>query len=228
MRGREKDAFLTELHVRSTAEPSGRPASAGWTPPRYGRPASIPPPLPELPGSPQTAGTPPSLTAGAVAAPGIDPVALEHLVGRTAVEAYRLLAAGPGRRPAGRRWSDPAQDARPVGLWAGSRRRDRAASPRGRGVAVTGSRRLSGPGGWGAAALGRTLDEEREVEGVAPARARAASGSRLGGGRAAGVPQERQPVDGSGRRFSCASAVRATVAVSREGGCWVPAGGAMR
>ncbi|KUN06158.1 SWF or SNF family helicase [Streptomyces yokosukanensis] len=94
LRGREKDAFLAELHLRSTA-----PRAATSTPATVGVDASeawaagdILPPLPPLPGLPQFPGTPPPLTSATVPAPGMDPAALEHLAGRTAMEAYRLLA----------------------------------------------------------------------------------------------------------------------------------------
>ncbi|GHE02859.1 hypothetical protein GCM10010339_27700 [Streptomyces alanosinicus] len=93
MRGRGKDAFLAELHVRATASrtaPSA-PAALGVDAAEAWATGDILPPLSRLPGIPQTPSTPPSLTSGTASAPGIDPVALEHLAGRTAVQAYRLL-----------------------------------------------------------------------------------------------------------------------------------------
>ncbi|MFJ5029955.1 SWF or SNF family helicase [Streptomyces sp. NPDC088560] len=96
LRGREREVFLAELQGRGSASASlsetdaraaeGVDAAESWAA------GDILPPLPELPGLPAVPGTPPCLGTGAAAAPGIDPVALEHLADRTAVEAYRLLA----------------------------------------------------------------------------------------------------------------------------------------
>ncbi|BCM71826.1 MULTISPECIES: SWIM zinc finger family protein [Streptomyces] len=227
LRGREKDAFLTELHVRSTAEPSGAaPAPAGVDAAEAWAAGDILPPLPELPGLPQTAGTPPSLTAGAVAAPGIDPVALEHLAGRTAVEAYRLLAAALDGDPQPVAGPTPAQDAVRLACGpapAGVTERLATGSGRGRDGLAASVRawRLGG-----AAALA-VLDEEREVEGVALARARAAL-------EAAWEADERPVFHRSGNRWTVPDE-GVQLRLGREGhwwpyrdegGRWVPAGGA--
>lgn len=94
MRGRAQDAFLAELHVRRAApRPVPRaPGAEGVHAAEAWAATDILPPLPELPDLPRTPGPPPSLDIGTAPPPGIDPVALEHLAGRTAVEAYRLLA----------------------------------------------------------------------------------------------------------------------------------------
>ncbi|MGW1053194.1 SWF or SNF family helicase [Streptomyces sp. NPDC002521] len=94
LRGREKEAFLAELHLRSATSRMApfAPGIAGVDAAQAWADGDILPRLPELPGLPQAPGTPPPLTAGTAPAPGIDAVALEHLAGRTAVEAYRILA----------------------------------------------------------------------------------------------------------------------------------------
>ncbi|MEU6591641.1 SWF or SNF family helicase [Streptomyces sp. NPDC046881] len=227
VRGREKDAFLAELHVRGTAQPSGEaPAAAGVDAAEAWAAADILPPLPGLPGLPEGTGTPPSLTAGAVEAPGIDPAALEHLAGRTAAEAYRLLAAARGVAPEPCRELTAAQDA--VRLACGPApavvaERLAAGSGRGRAglAAAVRAWRLGG-----AAAL-TVLDKEREVEGVALARARAAL-------EAAWDADERPEFHRSGNRWTIQGA-GVQLRVDRAGhwwpyrdeaGRWVPAGGA--
>ncbi|MET9446736.1 SWF or SNF family helicase [Streptomyces cinerochromogenes] len=227
LRGREEDALLTELHVRSTAEPSGvAPAASGVDAAEAWAAADILPPLPEVPGLPPAPGTPPSLTAGSVVAPGIDAAALEHLAGRTAAEASRLLAAILAGDVQGEAGLTAAQDA--VRL---------ACGPAPAAVVerlATGSRR--GPDGlaaavraWrlgGAAAL-TVLDEEREVEGVALARARAALD-------AAWEADERPVFRRSGNRWTVVDeGVQLRLGgeghwwpYREEGDRWVPAGGA--
>ncbi|MFJ4947229.1 SWF or SNF family helicase [Streptomyces sp. NPDC088760] len=226
VRGREKDAFLAELHVRGTAQPSGAsPATAGVDAAEAWAAADVVPPLPELPGLPQGIGTPPSLTAEAVAAPGIDTAALEHLAGRTAVEAYRLLVAARGVDPRAGTDLTAAQDA--VRLACGPAPAvvtERLASGSGRGrdglAAAAGAWRLGG-----AAAL-TVLDEEREVEGVALTRARAAL-------EGAWEADERPEFHRSGNRWTV-QGEGVQLRLDREGhwwpyrdeaGRWIPAGG---
>ncbi|MEU6279318.1 SWF or SNF family helicase [Streptomyces sp. NPDC047028] len=183
MRGRERGTFLRELHVRSTAprkapsatesetetgaetEADGVDAAEAWAA------AGILPPLPALPPLPDTPGVPPSLDTGATPARGVDPAALEHLAGRTAVEAYRLVGQDPGAPSLAE--LPAAQDA--VRLAGGAPPEtvaDRLAEGSGRGreglaVAVRAWR----VGGVTALAL---LDEQWQVTGDALARARAA------------------------------------------------------
>ncbi|QTD96897.1 SWF or SNF family helicase [Streptomyces cyanogenus] len=227
VRGRGKDAFLAELHVRGTTERSGAtPAAAGVDAAEAWAAADVLPPLPALPGLPEGIGTPPSLTAEAAAAPGIDPAALEHLAGRTAVEAYRLLAAARcGDTQAGtdltaaqdavRLACGPAPAAVAERLATGSGR-DRAGL-----AAAVRAWRLGG-----AAAL-TVLDEEREVEGVTLARARAAL-------VAAWEADERPEFQRSGNRWTVhGGGVQLRLGreglwwpYRDEGGRWIPAGGA--
>ncbi|QJS13295.1 SWF or SNF family helicase [Streptomyces argyrophyllae] len=226
MRGRDKDAFLAELHVRGTAEPSGAtPPAAGVDAAEAWAAAGSLPPLPELPGLPAAPGAPPSFATGAPAAPEVDPAALEQLAARTAVEAYRLLAALRGRTGAGADLT-AAQDA--VRLACGpapAAVMERLATGSGRGHdgLVTAVRAwLTG----GAAALG-VLDEDREVEGAALARARAALD-------AAWEADERPVFHRSGNRWTVQEE-GVQLRLGREGrwwpyrdegGRWVPAGGA--
>ncbi|WP_225098957.1 SWF or SNF family helicase [Streptomyces sp. CoH27] len=178
LRGRERDVLLTELQVRSTAPhaevtppgPEGVDAARAWAA------GDILPPLPELPGLPRTPGTPPSFDTGAAAPPAIDPVALGHLAGRTAVEAYRLLAEILRGDPQGGSTTTAtaataAQDAvrlaceAPVGAVT-----ERLAEGSGRSrEGLTAAVRAWRAGGAVALAV---LDEERPVEGAALARAR--------------------------------------------------------
>ncbi|MFG3015114.1 SWF or SNF family helicase [Streptomyces cinerochromogenes] len=227
LRGREEDTFLTELHVRSTAEPSGAaPAAAGVDAAEAWAAADIMPPLPEVPGLPQAPGTPPSLTTGSVVAPGIDAAALEHLAGRTAVEASRLLAALLAGDVQGDAGLTAAQDA--VRLACGPAPAvvvERLATGSGRGpdglAAAVRAWRLGG-----AAAL-TVLDEERDVEGVALARARAALD-------AAWEADERPVFRRSGNRWTVADeGVQLRLGgeghwwpYREEGDHWVPVGGA--
>ncbi|MEW2512042.1 SWF or SNF family helicase [Streptomyces sp. NPDC046870] len=226
VRGRDKDAFLAELHVRGTAEPSGvTPPAAGVDAAEAWAAAGILPPPPELPGLPVAPGAPPSFATGVPAAPGVDPAALEHLAGRTAVEAYRLLAAAlRGETRAGADLT-AAQDA--VRLACGPApaavtERLAMGSGRGHDGLVTAVR------AWrtgGAAALA-VLDEDREVEGVALARARAAL-------EAAWEADERPVFHRSGNRWTVPEE-GVQLRLGREGrwwpyrdegGRWVPAGG---
>ncbi|MGW3463819.1 SWIM zinc finger family protein [Streptomyces olivaceoviridis] len=225
VRGREKDAFLAELHTRSTTEPSGAtPPATGVDAAEAWAAGEILPPLPELPGLPSAPGAAPSF-AGSPAAPGVDPAALEHLAGRTTVEAYRLLAASRGGT---RACADltAAQDA--VRLACGPApaavgERLAAGSGRGRDGLMTAVRawRTGGP-----AALA-VLDADREVEGTALARARAAL-------EAAWEADERPVFHRSGNRWTVQEeGVQLRLGreghwwpFREEGGRWVPAGGA--
>ncbi|GGY98899.1 hypothetical protein GCM10010300_48510 [Streptomyces olivaceoviridis] len=225
VRGRDKDAFLAELHVRNTAAPSGAtPPATGVDAAEAWAAGEILPSLPELPGLPSAPGAAPSF-AGSPAAPGVDPAALEHLAGRTAVEAYRLLAASRG---GARACADltAAQDA--VRLACGAApaavaERLAAGSGRGRDGLMTAVRawRTGGP-----AALA-VLDEDREVEGAALARVRAAL-------EAAWAADERPVFHRSGNRWTVQEeGVQLRLGreghwwpYREEGGRWVPAGGA--
>ncbi|MEV7812805.1 SWF or SNF family helicase [Streptomyces flaveolus] len=227
MRGRDKDAFLAQLHVRSTAEPSGTtPPAPGVDAAEAWAAAEILPPLPELPGLPPAPGAPPSFATGSPAAPGVDPAVLEHLAGRTAVEAYRLLAAAlrgetrvdgdlTASQDAVRLACGPAPAAVAERLATGS--------GRGRDGLMTAVR------AWrtgGTVAL-TVLDEDREVEGVALARARAAL-------ETAWDADEQPAFRRSGNRWTVQEE-GVQLRLGREGhwwpyrdegGCWVPAGGA--
>ncbi|MFG2602156.1 SWF or SNF family helicase [Streptomyces sp. NPDC048514] len=198
MRGRAKDAFLTELHVRGTAPKSsaGVPGAGGVDAAEAWAASDILPPLPELPGLPQAPGTPPCLGAGSAPDPasGVDPSALEHLAGRTAVEAYRLLAQDLSAEPRNGTCLTAAQDA--VRLACGTPPgavTERLAAGTGRGraglaLAVRAWRLGGGP------ALG-VLDEERQLEDAALVRARAAL-------EGAWEAAERPPLHRSGNRWT--------------------------
>ncbi|MQY37253.1 hypothetical protein SRB17_52570 [Streptomyces sp. RB17] len=227
LRGREKDAFLTQLHVRSAApcsEPSpsvvgGVDAAQAWAA------GDILPPLPELPALPRTPGTPPSLAAGTAPAPGIEPLALEHLAGRTAVEAYRLLAQVLRSVPWDGTALTSAQDA--VRLACGApcdAVTERLAEKSGRGREGLATAVRAWRAG-GVAAL-PVLDEEWQVEGVLLARARAAL-------EAAWEEGERPPFDTRGNRWTVPGE-GLQLRLGRDGrwwpyreesGQWIPAGG---
>ncbi|OLZ72080.1 SWF or SNF family helicase [Streptomyces sp. IMTB 2501] len=234
LRGREKDVFLADLHLRSTAprttasasETAGVDAAGAWAA------GDILPPLPELPGLPQAPGTPSPLTTVTAPAPGIDPAALEHLAGRTAVEAYRLLAETLRSAPAALRsdlWDGTgrtaAKDA--VRLACGTpsdATAERLAQESGRGRAgLATAVRAWRAGGAAALAL---LDEEWQVEGLALARARAAL-------EAAWEADERPPLHRSGNRWTDpGEGVQLRLGQDGrwwpyrdEAGSWVPAGG---
>ncbi|MEU6668461.1 SWF or SNF family helicase [Streptomyces sp. NPDC046727] len=226
MRGREKDAFLAELHVRGTAhraEPNatgeGLDAAEAWAA------ADILPPLPEVPGLPPAPGMPPSFAAGSAVPPGVDPEALEHLAGRAAVEAYRLLTAvRSGDTAKGE--VTVAQDAVRLACGpapAAAAERLAVGSGRGHDGLATAVRawRTGGP-----AALA-VLDEEWQVEGVALARARAAL-------EAAWEADERPVFHRCGNRWTIEDE-GVQLRLGHEGhwwpyrderGRWVPAGGA--
>ncbi|MER6068183.1 SWF or SNF family helicase [Streptomyces sp. NPDC001817] len=227
LRGREKEAFLAELHVRGTAprsEPStsalgGMDAAEAWAA------GDILPPLPELPGLPQAPGSPPALTAGTAPVPGIDPVALEHLARRTAVEAFRLLTEALRPGPWDGTALTAAQDAVRLACKAPSGAvMERLAKAAGRGsTGLATAVRAWCAGGVPALAV---LDEEWQVEGVALARARAALES-------AWEEDERPPFDAGGNRWTV-PAEGVQLRLGRDGrwwpyreeaGHWVPAGG---
>ncbi|MGW2742321.1 SWIM zinc finger family protein [Streptomyces sp. NPDC001450] len=228
MRGRARSAFLEGLHLRSAAssddstEAEGMDAAEAWAA------ADILPPLPALPGLPESPGEPPSFDAETAPVPGIDPVALQYLAGRTAVEAHRMLGQclGAGGEPDLRLTA--AQDA--VRLAAGAAPgavADRLAEGAGRG----GDGLATAVRAWrvgGAAALA-VLDEEWQVEGEALARARAAL-------EAGWEEDERPSFRPVGNRWTVpAEGVQLRLGreggwwpYREEGGRWVPAGGAAR
>ncbi|OIJ93752.1 SWF or SNF family helicase [Streptomyces sp. MUSC 14] len=177
LRGREREVFLTELHVRGSASASrsetdarvaeGVDAAEAWAT------GDILPPLPGLPGLPPVPGTPPSLDTVAAAAPGIEPLALAHLADRTAVEAYRLLAEVLRGDVRDGPVLTAAQDAVRLACAAPAGSvTDRLAEGCGRGrEGLTAAVRAWRTGGAAALAV---LDEERPVRGAALARARVA------------------------------------------------------
>lgn len=252
LRGRAKDTFLAELHVRGTTpravphEPGaeGVDAAEAWAA------ADILPRLPEPPALPPAPGTPPALDAAPEPVPGIEPAALEHLAARTAVEAFRLLArdlsTGPGRGAGTMDAQDAveprltapqdavqarltaAQDA--VRLACGAPPDAVAewlstASGRGR-VGLADAVRAWQAGGAPSLAV---LDEEWAVDGLALARARA-------GLEAAWEQDERPPLHRSGNRWTVPQeGVQLRLGgdgrwwpYRDEDGRWVPAGGADR
>ncbi|KOV57158.1 SWF or SNF family helicase [Streptomyces sp. MMG1121] len=227
LRGRERAVFLTELQVRGTApraelaapEPEGVDATEAWAA------GDILPPLPELPGLPSAPGAPPSLDTGTAPAPGVDPVALEHLAGRTAVEAYRLLAEVLRGDARDGTTATAAQDAVRLACEApadGITERLADGSGRGR-EGLTAAVRAWHAGG--AAAL-VVLDEEWSVEGVALARARGAL-------EAAWEADEEPSFHRSGNRWTVpAEGVQLRLdgdgrwwPYRDESGRWIPAGG---
>ncbi|MGW2704971.1 SWIM zinc finger family protein [Streptomyces sp. NPDC001340] len=229
LRGRARSAFLDQLHLRSapcrdeSAEAEGVDAAEAWAA------ADILPPLPALPGLMETPGEPPSFeTESAQASPGIDPVALEFLAARTAVEAHRMLRQSLGADGEPDMGLTAAQDA--VRLAEGAAPRtvaDRLAEGSGRG----GDGLASAVRAWrvgGAAALA-VLDEEWQVEGAALARARAAL-------EAAWEEDERPSFRPAGNRWTVpAEGIQLRLGQEgswwpyrEEGGRWVPAGGADR
>ncbi|GAA3151513.1 hypothetical protein GCM10010521_43930 [Streptomyces rameus] len=229
LRGRDRDAFLAQLHVRGTAhrtEPSATPAvHRGVDAAEAWAAAEILPPLPELPGLPSAPGVAPSLAGGSAAAPQVDATALEHLAGRTAVEACRLLAAALNGDTPGAELT-AAQDA--VRLACGPApaavaERLAVASGRGGDGLATAVRAWRAGGAAGLA----VFDEERRVEDVALARARAAL-------EGAWEPDERPAFHRSGNRWTVQDeGVQLRLGQEDrwwpyrdEGGRWVPAGGA--
>ncbi|MGW0767611.1 SWIM zinc finger family protein [Streptomyces sp. NPDC002676] len=240
LRGRGKGTFLEELHLRST--PRDEPSEAGTEGGSVGVDAAevwsasdILPPLPALPDLSDAPGGPPAYDAGAAPAPGIDPAALEYLAGRTAAQAYRMLAQAlrdDGQEGRGGAHVTAAQDTDQDAV----RLADGAApapvierladgSGRGRDGLATAVR------AWragGAAALA-VLDEEWQVEGPALARARDALG-------AAWEADEQPSFRASGNRWTLPGE-GVQLRLDRDGrwwpfreedGCFVPAGGADR
>ncbi|MFE2101548.1 MULTISPECIES: SWF or SNF family helicase [unclassified Streptomyces] len=229
MRGRARSTFLEQLHLRTAASPEesaeveGVDAAEAWAA------ADTLPALPALPGLLEGPGEPPSFGAGtAQAPPGIDPVALEYLAGRTAVAAHRMLgqSLGAGGEPV---WGLTAsQDA--VRLAEGAAPgavAERLAEGAGRG----GEGLATALRAWclgGAAALA-VLDEEWPVAGAALARARSAL-------EAAWEDDERPSFRPVGNRWTV-PAEGVQLRLGQEGhwwpyreedGHWVPAGGADR
>ncbi len=229
MRGRSERALLDALQKRSTApatvvaEPAGVDAAQAYAA------GEVLPPLPALPQLPEEPGVLSPLDTEAPPAPGIDPAALEFLAARTAVEAHRLLGealrTGPGS-PVVEAELTAAQDA--VRLAAGAPARavlDRLADGSGRGreqlaLAVRAWRH----GGPAALAV---CEEEWTVEGETLARVRAALDS-------AWDENERPTLRAQANRWTVVDAP-GQVRLGRdgrwwpyrkEGGRWVPVGGA--
>ncbi|MFE9438790.1 SWF or SNF family helicase [Streptomyces sp. NPDC006602] len=229
MRGRAEHALLDALQERGSApaaevvEPVGVDAVEAYAA------GDVLPPLPALPELPEEPGMPPALDTEAPPAAGIDPAALEFLAARTAVEAHRLLAEALRGGP------EPhvdeaeltvAQDA--VRMAAGSPAKvvtERLADGSGRGM----DQLALAVRAWrhgGAAALS-VCEEEWTVEGETLARARAALDS-------AWEEDERPTLRATANRWTVVGAA-AQVRLGRdgrwwpsrkEGGRWVPAGGA--
>ncbi|WP_217241956.1 SWF or SNF family helicase [Streptomyces sp. AC555_RSS877] len=229
MRGRSERALLDALQKRSAApatvvaEPAGVDAAQAYAA------GEVLPPLPAPPGLPEEPGVPSALDTETPPAPGIDPAALEFLAARTAVEAHRLLGealrTGPGS-PVVQAELTTAQDA--VRLAAGAPAKavlDRLADGSGRGreqlaLAV----RAWGHGGPAALAV---CEEEWTVEGETLARVRAALDS-------AWDEDERPTLRAQANRWTVVDAP-SQVRLGRdgrwwpyrkEGGRWVPVGGA--
>ncbi|MFJ3307618.1 SWF or SNF family helicase [Streptomyces sp. NPDC086549] len=230
MRGRGKGAFFDALRMRGAAsgeqaaEPDGVDAAEAWAA------GDILPRLPGLPGLPDTPGAPPSLGAGTPPAPGVDPVALEHLAARTAEEAHRLLAEAlrAEREPVcSAAELTPAQDAVRLAVGAPGAVAERLADGSGRGRdGLTTAVRAWRHGG--AAAL-TVLDEEWQVAGETLARARAAL-------EAAWEKDDRPSLRASGNWWTVLGAgIQLRLGrdghwwpYDEEGGLWMPAGGAVR
>ncbi|MFE1315522.1 SWF or SNF family helicase [Streptomyces sp. NPDC058755] len=216
LRGRARSAFLDQLHLRSAACPDESAEAEGVDAAEAWAAADVLPPLPTLPSLPEAPGEPPPFeTESAQASPGIDPVALEFLAARTAVEAHRMLRQSLG--------ADGEPD---MGLTA-TQDAVRLAEGSGRG----GDGLASAVRAWrvgGAAALA-VLDEEWQVEGAALARARAAL-------EAAWEEDERPSFRPAGNRWTVpAEGIQLRLGQEgswwpyrEEGGRWVPAGGADR
>ncbi|WP_225821503.1 SWF or SNF family helicase [Streptomyces naphthomycinicus] len=231
LRGREKDVFLAELHIRGTARHAEPAAVEGVDAAEAWAAADIVPPLPALPPLPSAPGAPASLAslaAGPAAAPEVDSAALEHLAGRTAVAAYRLLAATRCGDDAGDGEMTAAQDA--VRLACGAAPAavaERLAVGSGRGHdGLATAVRAWRTGGAEALAV---LDEEWQAEGVALARARAVL-------EGAWEADERPALHRSGNRWTVRDeGVQLRLGregrwwpYREEGGRWIPAGGADR
>ncbi|GCB51769.1 SWF or SNF family helicase [Streptomyces sp. NL15-2K] len=232
MRGRAERVLLDALQNRSAPpaeETESVEPAAGVDAAEAYAAGDVLPSLPALPELPEEPGVPPSLDTEAPAAPSVDPAALEFLAARTAVAAHRLLAEAVSARAephAAQPELTTAQDA--VRLAAGGPRSDvadRLADGSGRGreqlaLAVRAWRH-------GGAAAVSVLEEEWAVEGETLARACAALDS-------AWDEDERPTLRANGNRWTVVGAPSQLRLgqdgrwwpYRKEGGRWVPAGGA--
>ncbi|MEU7209023.1 SWF or SNF family helicase [Streptomyces sp. NPDC044989] len=230
MRGRTESAVLDALqtHGSPPAEEAASLTEGVDAAEAYAT-GQLLPPLPAPPGLREGSGAPPSLETEAAPPPGIDPAGLAFLASRTAAEAHRLLAetlrSGHDRQAVG---PEPtvAQDA--VRLAAGDPGPD-ALDRLGEGSGRTREELAEAVHAWrlgGAAAL-YVLEEEWAVAGDTLARARAALESaweederpslrvRANRWTVVGAPHQLR-LDREGRWWP----------YRREGGRWVPVGGA--
>ncbi|MCM1937287.1 SWF or SNF family helicase [Streptomyces sp. G3] len=230
MRGRTESAVLDALqtHGSPPAEEAASLTEGVDAAEAYAT-GQLLPPLPAPPGLREGPGAPPSLETEAAPPPGIDPAGLAFLASRTAAEAHRLLAetlrSGHDRQAVG---PEPtvAQDA--VRLAAGDPGPD-ALDRLGEGSGRTREELAEAVHAWrlgGAAAL-YVLEEEWVVAGDTLARARAALESaweederpslrvRANRWTVVGAPHQLR-LDREGRWWP----------YRREGGRWVPVGGA--
>ncbi|MFJ9866834.1 SWF or SNF family helicase [Streptomyces sp. NPDC101165] len=229
MRGRARSAFLEDLHLRNAASPDESAEAEGVDAAEAWAAADILPPLPALPSLLGTPGEPPSFGSETAQAPsGIDTAALEHLAGRTAVEAHRMVGQSLGANGEPDLGLTVSQDA--VRLAEGAAPdavSDRLAEGSVRGVdGLATAVRAWRVGGAAALAV---LDEEWQVEGAALARARAVLETAWEEG-------ERPSFRPVGNRWTVpAEGVQLRLGQEgrwwpyrEEGGRWVPAGGADR
>ncbi|NDZ72133.1 SWF or SNF family helicase [Streptomyces sp. SID10362] len=230
MRGRTESAVLDALqtHGSPPAEEAASLTEGVDAAEAYAT-GQLLPPLPAPPGLREGPGAPPSLETESAPPPGIDPSGLAFLASRTAAEAHRLLVetlrSGHDRQAVG---PEPtvAQDA--VRLAAGDPGPD-ALDRLGEGSGRTREELAEAVHAWrlgGAAAL-YVLEEEWVVAGDTLARARAALESaweederpslrvRANRWTVVGAPHQLR-LDREGRWWP----------YRREGGRWVPVGGA--
>ncbi|MET7813798.1 SWF or SNF family helicase [Streptomyces sp. NPDC005395] len=230
MRGRTESAVLDALQTDGSppAEEAASRTEGVDAAEAYAT-GQLLPPLPAPPGLREGPGAPPSLETEAAPPPGIDPAGLAFLASRTAAEAHRLLAetlrSGHDRQAVGP-VPTVAQDA--VRLAAGDPEPD-ALDRLGEGSGRTREELAEAVHAWrlgGAAAL-YVLEEEWVVAGDTLARARAALESaweederpslrvRANRWTVVGAPHQLR-LDREGRWWP----------YLREGGRWVPVGGA--
>ncbi|EFH28423.1 MULTISPECIES: hypothetical protein [Streptomyces] len=215
MRGRGEHALLEDIQARGAAPAEEAPGPEGVDAAEAYAAGDILPPLPAPPELPEEPGLPPSLDTEAPPGPGLDPVAVRHLAGRTAVEAHRLLAVALRQRS-----SEPlppvtelttAQDAVRLAVAAP----DQALTERLAGGSGRDPRSLAdATRAWeleGADALS-VLEDQWEPSGAALARARAALDS-------AWDEDERPSLTADGNRWTVVGAP-AQVRLGRDGRWW--------
>ncbi|MFE2460236.1 SWF or SNF family helicase [Streptomyces sp. NPDC059402] len=230
MRGRTESAVLDalETHGSPPAEEVASRTEGVDAAEAYAA-GQLLPPLPAPPGLREGPGAPPSLEAEAPPPPGIDPSGLTFLASRTAAEAHRLLAeilrSGHDRQAVG---PEPtvAQDA--VRLAAADPGPD-ALDRLGEGSGRTREELAEAVHAWrlgGATAL-YVLEEEWAVAGDALARARAALESAWEEDERPSLRERanRWTVDGAPHQLRLDREGR-WWPYRREGGRWVPVGGA--